>query len=360
MQTSQTRAVEGGRTGSRAFTLIELLVVIAIIALLIAILLPALGQAKKLAAMLKEQVNASQQATAWAVYATDNKDAAFTGYIPWEVGHLNNNITPRVWLMPDPLISNYFLEGNIIKIAGARWMGAAGLTDEVQQLDGPTRKVFQTRSKNPSSTNPTWSPPTSLYDTAPDTYMAAMAYHPSMGFNYSLVGGNAHRGAMRAFVRANPGQVGNVKKFFDTLTNEVQYPSRNILAATSRGVDISTTGGWGGTSYGTQAATWNAGSSVVPGFWEIVPPQPLPSVTPSSGPTSSTPQGAAITWVNTPEFVKESDPKSYGFVDFRHFKKAVTSFVDGHVEALPIRKMRDMRLWSWRAQTSTSAIQAGN
>src|SRR5213083_1946573 len=73
MRTSRVRRVDL-KSHSRGFTLIELLVVIAIIAILAAMLLPALSRSKLKAQGIQCMSNHRQLCLAWRLYVEDNRD----------------------------------------------------------------------------------------------------------------------------------------------------------------------------------------------------------------------------------------------------------------------------------------------
>lgn len=116
------------RKSNHAFTLIELLVVISIVALLISILLPALGKARKAARIMQCLTHTRQQMTSYSMYAIDNKSTwpkYMLGTTPYSAdadvyleqllspylvkagwsskvpNYSNNGVGGKVWLCPE-------------------------------------------------------------------------------------------------------------------------------------------------------------------------------------------------------------------------------------------------------------------
>lgn len=98
------------RSPARAFTLIELLVVIAIIALLIGILLPALGAARRSAYTVACLSNMRQLSLAQFMYATDNDGSLVDAGMPH--GGLDISAVDSLWVTT---LESYYNDPDVVR-----------------------------------------------------------------------------------------------------------------------------------------------------------------------------------------------------------------------------------------------------
>ncbi len=122
-QRKARQASDAQSADAEAFTLIELLVVIAVIAILAALLVPALGGAKREAYTTKCMSNMKQIGIGFALYNDDNRDAFPPGALAWEGGSVEDGSLFYAW---DSYLYSYIGgAGDPRKQVMAPWLGGS-------------------------------------------------------------------------------------------------------------------------------------------------------------------------------------------------------------------------------------------
>jgi prepilin-type N-terminal cleavage/methylation domain-containing protein len=327
-----------GTHARRAFTLVELLVVIAIIALLVATLLPALANAKKVAKMIRDQASLKEQTRGFFHYASDNHDAVIPAAPHWDWVHGLNAYEIKG---PDPRVPRAHITGTVAKIWPIHMFGYLDWPWHQVQLDPVTYADFWSR---PGETTPA----NGYTSYGAESYQAALQYHPTFGYNGVFIGGSYQHGAFRGPANADgitmpgPNPVASGGSFYVRQATAARYPSNLLVYATSRGGDVREGGWWG---YGRT----NPDSGVIrPGYWLITAPKPSPAGSGgmNQGFTLDNGWHPAPLTSNTWDDRRPPTPSTFGMIWPKHFKQVVTGMLDGHVAMQTLEELRDMRKWS--------------